>query len=272
MDLNKISNFIVYLRKEKKLTQFQLAEKLGVSDKTVSKWERGICLPESATVEKLIKFFNISLMEFYAGERNKRLTDEIANETTKNAVELSKKNENKKFKKLLYFVVISFVVIMFVVSLLFMYNTYNKYHVYNISSSNKEFIGKGNIILAGDKSIITLMNLSLINEEIYNKEAYAFEYSITLGNVLLYKFGDIYLLEKNNNSNKVKIGKCIEDINIYLNYDLSDMTKKDMLDKTNLTLKLKYINNKFEVDEYEMNFNILKSFSNNKIIMPKIAY
>ena len=86
MDLNKIGNFIVYLRKEKKLTQFQLAEDLGVSDKTVSKWERGICLPESATVEKLITYFDISLMEFYAGEHNERLTDKIANETTKNAV------------------------------------------------------------------------------------------------------------------------------------------------------------------------------------------
>lgn len=272
MDLNKIGSFIVYLRKEKKLTQFQLAEELGVSDKTVSKWERGICLPESATVEKLIKFFNISLMEFYAGEKNKRLTDEIANETTKNAVELSKKNENKKSKKIISSITFSFVIIVLIISSLFMYNTYNKYHVYSISSSSKEFIGKGNIILAGDKSIITLMNLNLINEEIYNKEGYAFEYSITLGELLLYKSGDIYLFEKNNNSNKVNIGKYIEDINIYLNYDLSDITKKDKLDKTSLTLKVKYINDKLEVDEYEMKFNISKSFSNNKIIMSKIAY
>ena len=70
MNLDKIGKFIVYLRKEKKLTQSQLAEQLNVSDKSVSKWERGICLPESGTVEKLVSFFNISLMEFYAGERN----------------------------------------------------------------------------------------------------------------------------------------------------------------------------------------------------------
>ena len=231
MDLNKIGTFIVYLRKEKKLTQFQLAEELGVSDKTVSKWERGICLPESATVEKLINFFNISLMEFYAGERNKRLTDEIANETTKNAVELSKKSENKKFKKILYSIISSFIIIVFIISALFMYNTYNKYHVYNISSSNEDFIGNGNIILADEKSIITLMDISILNNEISNKECYAFEYSLMLGDFLIYNSGDIYSFEKNKSSIKVNIAEYVEDISIYLNYDLSNMTESDILDK-----------------------------------------
>lgn len=272
MDLNKIGNFIVFLRKEKKLTQFKLAEELGVSDKTVSKWERGVCLPEPATVEKIITFFNISLMEFYAGERNKRLTDEIANQATKNAVELSKKNENKKFKKILISVMIIFLTIIFLISALFMYNTYNKYQVYSISSSSDEFIGHGNIVLAGDKSIVSLINLNILNEKIYNVEGYAFEYSINLGELLIYKNGDIYMFEKNDNIKKISIGKLVEDINLYLNYDLSDITKKDVLDKNILTLKIKYINSRFEIDEYQMNFYISKSFSNNKIVSTKISY
>ena len=87
MDVNKIGKFILYLRKEKKLTQFQLGEKLGVSDKTVSKWERGVCLPTPVLVDKLIQFFDISIMEFYAGEKNKKLKDDIVNATIKTAVE-----------------------------------------------------------------------------------------------------------------------------------------------------------------------------------------
>ena len=272
MNLDKIGKFIVYLRKEKKLTQSQLAEQLNVSDKSVSKWERGICLPESGTVEKLVSFFNISLMEFYAGERNVRLTDEVANETTKYAVELSKKSENKKYRKIISMVILCFVIVVLIISCLFTYNTYNKYHVYSISTSNEDFVGKGNIILAGDKSIITLMDLSLINEEIYNKEGYAFEYNLMLGYLLLYKIGDIYLFEKTSDSNKVKIGDYIEDINIYLNSDLGDIVKKDSLDETNLTLSIKYINNNLEIDEYVMNFNVTNSFSNNKLIMEKIPY
>lgn len=269
MNLNKIGNFIVYLRKEKKLTQFQLAEQLGVSDKTVSKWERGLCLPESATVEKLITFFNISLMEFYAGERNKRLTDEIANETAKNAVELSKKNETQKFKKILYSIMIVFVIIVFIISLLFMYNTYNKYHVYNISSSNEKFTGKGNIILAEEKSIITLIDLNLM-EENNKQEGYAFEYSLMLGELLLCHSGDIYSFEKNESSVKINLTKYVNDISIYLNYDLSNIAKSDILNNKKMTLKIKYINDELKIEEYVMEFEVSKSFSNNKIITSNI--
>lgn len=46
MDLIKIGKYIAFKRKEQDLTQKQLAEKLNMSDKSVSKWERGICLPE----------------------------------------------------------------------------------------------------------------------------------------------------------------------------------------------------------------------------------
>ena len=45
MDQEKIGNFIAILRKGQKLTQEQLAEKLGVTDKSVSRWENGKCLP-----------------------------------------------------------------------------------------------------------------------------------------------------------------------------------------------------------------------------------
>ena len=268
-DLNKIGKFIVYLRKEKKLTQFQLAEQLSVSDKSVSKWERGICLPEPVTVEKLISFFNISLMEFYAGERNTRLTDKVANEATKYAVELSRKSENIKYKKIMLIIIVCFLIAVLIITCLFTYNTYNKYHVYSLSTSSEDFNGKGNIILAGDKSIITLMDLNLINDEIYNKEGYAFEYNLMLENLLLYKTGDIYSFEKTSDSNKVKIGDYIKSINICLKSDLVDIVKKDSLNKTNLTLSIKYINSNLEIDEYVMSFNIINSFSNNKLIVEK---
>lgn len=272
MDLNKIGNFIVYLRKEKKLTQFQLAEELGVSDKTISKWERGICLPESATVEKIIKFFNISLMEFYAGERNKRLTDEIANETTKSAVELSKKTEKIKCKKIISLVILSGVIIVFIISMLFMYSTYNKYHVYSISSSKEEYVGKGNIIFANEKSIITLIDLSIIDNNIFNKKGYSFEYTLLLNDLLLCHSGDIYTFEKNSASSKISIGDYVRDLSIYMNYDLSEFTSQDTLEKENLSLVINYINENLEVEEYIMEFKISKSFSNNKILMSKIVY
>ena len=48
MNLDKIGKFISNCRKDKKLTQEQLSEKLGISDRAVSKWERGLCLPDAS--------------------------------------------------------------------------------------------------------------------------------------------------------------------------------------------------------------------------------
>ena len=59
MDQIKIGKFIAECRKEKGLTQVQLAEQLGTTDKSVSKWENGVCLPDSSQYEPLCNILNI---------------------------------------------------------------------------------------------------------------------------------------------------------------------------------------------------------------------
>lgn len=68
MDLVKIGKFIAQKRKEAGLTQKQLAERIGMSDKSVSKWERGICLPDVSVYLELCSILGISINEFLAGE------------------------------------------------------------------------------------------------------------------------------------------------------------------------------------------------------------
>lgn len=68
MDLVKIGKYIAGKRKELGLTQRQLADKLGMSDKSVSKWERGVCLPDVALYSDLCGILGISINEFLAGE------------------------------------------------------------------------------------------------------------------------------------------------------------------------------------------------------------
>lgn len=68
MNLVKIGRYIAEKRKSLGLTQRQLAEKLGKSDKSVSKWERGICLPDVSVYLELCGILGISLNEFLAGE------------------------------------------------------------------------------------------------------------------------------------------------------------------------------------------------------------
>ena len=68
MDLVKIGKYIAGKRKNLGLTQKQLAEKLGMSDKSVSKWERGVCLPDVSLYFDLCSLLGISVNEFLAGE------------------------------------------------------------------------------------------------------------------------------------------------------------------------------------------------------------
>lgn len=68
MDLIKIGKYIAAKRKDLGLTQKQVAEKIGMSDKSVSKWERGICLPDVSVYFELCEILGISIQEFLAGE------------------------------------------------------------------------------------------------------------------------------------------------------------------------------------------------------------
>lgn len=68
MDQVKIGQYIAGKRKGLGLTQRQLAEKLGMSDKSVSKWERGVCLPDVSVYSDLCMILGISINEFLAGE------------------------------------------------------------------------------------------------------------------------------------------------------------------------------------------------------------
>lgn len=69
MNQEKIGKFISELRKEKNITQMELADKLNITDKAISKWENGRCMPDISFLEELSKIFNVSVNELLNGER-----------------------------------------------------------------------------------------------------------------------------------------------------------------------------------------------------------
>lgn len=90
MDQFKIGKLIAECRKAKKLTQAQLAQLLGVTDKSVSKWENGICLPDVSLYKEICKILDITLNEFFSGERLKDETfKEVADSNLLSALENS---------------------------------------------------------------------------------------------------------------------------------------------------------------------------------------
>ena len=94
MDYNKIGKFIEEERKNKKLTQAKLAEKIFVSEKTISKWENGKGIPDTTSLVKLCEVFGVELNELLNGERfftpNKEQNEKLLLDMAK---ELERKNK-----------------------------------------------------------------------------------------------------------------------------------------------------------------------------------
>ena len=93
MDQIKIGKFIQEKRKEQKLTQSDLAEKLNVTDRAISKWENGNCLPDAGTMPEICKILNISINDLFSGE----IVDMKDNEKKleENLLEMAKLREEK---------------------------------------------------------------------------------------------------------------------------------------------------------------------------------
>lgn len=68
MDQIKIGKFISEKRKEKGITQSELAEKLNITDRAISKWENGICMPDVGTIPELCELLNITINDLFSGE------------------------------------------------------------------------------------------------------------------------------------------------------------------------------------------------------------
>ena len=82
MDQIKIGKFISEKRKEVKLTQSELAEKLNITDRAISKWENGKSMPDSGIIPELCKILNITITDLFNGEivdmkDNKKIEENI---------------------------------------------------------------------------------------------------------------------------------------------------------------------------------------------------
>jgi len=94
MNQVKIGEFIMKLRKEQGITQRELAEKIGVSDKTVSKWECGRGLPEMSIMESLCQSLQVNVNELLSGER---LSDDCySKKAEENMMKLMQESEKNK--------------------------------------------------------------------------------------------------------------------------------------------------------------------------------
>ncbi len=111
MDQKKIGLFLKELRKEKKLTQEQLAEHLNMSDRTISRWETGTTLPDLSVLVELADFYDVDIREIIDGERKRgEMNGEIKDTLVKAAQYAGeeKKKQLRKMRKIISLIILGF--------------------------------------------------------------------------------------------------------------------------------------------------------------------
>ncbi len=200
--LTKTADLIIVLRKEKGLTQQELGDILGVSSKSISKYERGICLPSDEVLLKMTSFFNISLEELLNGERNK---------------------PNKNFKIFIFFVILITIFTFFLAKLS------NRQVLFKLNSSDLNIKVKGDIYLNKNSIMLNILNINYSGDDIKYDKLESFLYinnqfikkdlsnSLSLKTYLnnyqvYYQTNNFYFL---TNDNKIKLV-----LNYYINNKL----------------------------------------------------
>lgn len=238
MDNKKIGKFICELRKEKKLTQYDLAEKIPISREAISKWERGINKPDKSCIQALCKIFDVTSDEILLGRKEAKKEDI-------QALTLDLYEDRNKKQKL---VKLSFVGIILILLLFLSYyfiENYNSIHVYTINYSDNNVT-------------ITDGIFTTTKEKIY----------FYLGKVdsdKVIKKVQLYYKDKNN---KEKIIYETDDINIML-YDFYGYNDYFNFNDIKYILKNTYLDIEQEDNEYTIKLDFINDFSNSKIINSK---
>lgn len=287
MNYEKIGLFIKEKRKELNLTQKELASKLSITDKAISKWERGLGFPDVSLLEDLSTILNISILELIKGES---IDDDIKIETEnyiKETLSITESEHLRKRKelinKILSFIIIGISTLIVILNIIQIINL-NQSYSRTINSHDKEYLNnKLNIIESkynlinnnigkfqeGDYKVIIYYLNDLINdlksEDIVNK------------NTINYKTFDLYMLEytrhfkynSNNVYNIIQILSKYTDNELLISYSA-------LYSQTSDNLTANDINHNYSITDVAK-YKILNNdnnyyFSNNNYITIKEKY
>ncbi len=117
MDQIKIGKFILHCRKERGLTQEQLAEKIGVTSKSISRWENGNTMPDYSLLKNICDELNITVNELLSGEKIKE--NDYMNKSEENLINLRKQiDKRKKVLKVITYVFVTIIIIAFILNII----------------------------------------------------------------------------------------------------------------------------------------------------------
>ena len=99
IDQEKIGSFLRDLRKEKELTQEELAEKFGISSKSVSRWENGKTLPDLVILVELADYYEVDIKEIIDGERKSEIMEKEEKETLQRVADYAEADKKLAVKR-----------------------------------------------------------------------------------------------------------------------------------------------------------------------------
>lgn len=141
MDQIKIGAFLKELRKEKELTQEQLAEKLSVSGKTISRWETGSNMPDIGMLVEIADFYGVSIPEIISGERKSEIMNQETRDTAVAMAEYSR-NEVKTGKQKVIGILMSVFGVFIIVSALMIFPNESSWgSIYSVLGSMVLIVG-----------------------------------------------------------------------------------------------------------------------------------
>lgn len=248
--MKNIGEFIRDIRLEKKLTQKAFGKLVGVDDKTVSKWEHNVYLPDITLLSPLSKALGITVDELLACERQEKPKLDIVNDQEESTIKPKPKSK-LFFKILLIILTLSSISIASFIMYLKTNKaksldepTSNEVNVYKLTSDDEDLIIEGYIIEGSDKSTLIIKKICLKN--IIINEKHEVELKLVSSN------DEVILTKVVNKNNTIIEGNSI----VLLDIENQEINNLKEINYDILKLRIKYnLNNKATNDEYKIKIN-----------------
>lgn len=235
MNYDKIGEFIKEKRKEKGLTQNELATKINVTDKAISKWERGLGCPDVSLLEVLSKELDVSILELLNGRKieNEVINVTEADDYIKNTINISSDYTKNKIKNIFNRIIelsILFIVLLLVLLNVVQYKYMDKEYTYIVNRETYDTIA--NALTLIDNNINQIKN----SKTIFNEE----DKKIIINNLEEdnNKINNIYYLKKIKELKPITYK--VNDLRLLTDMYYNPTTEIDLLDILN-----KYVDNNF---------------------------
>lgn len=242
---------IYRIRQERKLTQKEIGDIIGVSDRTISKWENGTTVPDLCQIRNICKKLEISPSLLIKSE--KKLRDNITN---------LRRGIGKILNYILHNIFLITFILVFILLLLYFINNYNSIKIYDLKYDSENVIMKhGHFFQTKSVNILTIENISL-NKIKYNPiDTKVKLYTLVNGDKkIIYtseNLNNIYI-EENKSGADLLSKDVIESIkqNLYLLIETKDENNNEYNYECQITFKEKYNNNKLLYKSYIKNNSV----------------